>query len=127
MRAYFTGDWGKRVGGHIYFRGRTDFQVKIRGERVELEDIGAALMKCVDCFACALLIDEEVHGVFERATAPREGEAALRTAIASHLPHHLAPRHFHWVPDLPRNANGKVDIPAVERTVRAVRARREGT
>jgi D-alanine--poly(phosphoribitol) ligase subunit 1 len=76
-RGYFTGDWAKRIGRHVFFRARIDHQVKVRGERVELEDIGAALMRAGGCFACAVLIGEELHGVFER-DAPGADARSLR-------------------------------------------------
>ena len=42
-RCYFTGDWGVRQSGRLYCSGRIDRQIKINGERIELEEIDSRL------------------------------------------------------------------------------------
>lgn len=113
---YFTGDWAQRAGPHVYFRGRVDNQVKVRGERIELDDISAALMNCGCGFACVVKIGDELHGMFEYDDAIPEAQA-LRETIGKYLPVHLIPQHFHAMASLPRNANGKVDLAAVCRWI----------
>ena len=113
---YFTGDWAKRDGRNVFFRARIDHQVKVRGERVELEDIAAVLMKIGGCFACAVLVGEELHGVFECEPGALD-PSALSEAARPYLPLHLIPRHFHARRELPRNANGKVDLAAIGRWI----------
>lgn len=44
-RLYRTGDYGSIVKGVILYEGRTDSQVKVRGHRVDLAEIDAALNK----------------------------------------------------------------------------------
>jgi D-alanine--poly(phosphoribitol) ligase subunit 1 len=117
-RGYFTGDWAQRVGKHVYFRSRIDTQVKIRGERIELDDISSALMKCGPGFACALLVGEELHGVFEH-DGPLAADADLTVMLGRHLPLHLIPARFHAMSELPRNTNGKVDLAAVRSWIEA--------
>jgi D-alanine--poly(phosphoribitol) ligase subunit 1 len=116
VRGYFTGDWAYRRGRQVYFRGRIDHQVKIRGERIELGDIGAALMSCGYGFACAVTVDGELHGAFESEAALPATEA-MREQLAPLLPRHLIPSAFHNFAELPRNANEKVDIAAVRRLI----------
>jgi D-alanine--poly(phosphoribitol) ligase subunit 1 len=117
-RAYFTGDWAARIGRHTFFAERMDTQVKIRGERVELGDISAALMKCELGFACAILVDDVLHAAFEHDGAlPTVAE--LRETIGTYLPLHLIPTHFHALPEMPRNPNGKVDMKALKSVLAA--------
>lgn len=42
---YRTGDFGRVVGGKLFYEGRTDSQVKVRGHRVDLSEIEAVLQK----------------------------------------------------------------------------------
>lgn len=125
QRAYYTGDWASRIKQHMFFTERIDTQVKIRGERVELGDIGAALMKTGLGFACVLLIGETLHGVFEHE-GPLPPDDQLREAIGQHLPLHLVPRHFHALSELPRNANGKVDLKALAKMLSEQPSQRAG-
>jgi len=112
-RAYYTGDWARAIDGHIYFSGRMDNQVKVRGERIELDDIAAALMGCNLGFACVVMVGHSLHGVFER-TEDLPAHAALAEMVGAHLPRHLIPQQFHQMPELPRSGNGKVDSAAVK-------------
>lgn len=117
-RGYYTGDWGYRRGRHVFFGSRIDHQVKIRGERVELGDIGAALMGCGFGFACAVLVDDTLHGVFE-SDDELVAEAIIRERLARSLPLHLIPKAFHRLPKLPRNANDKIDLGSVQKWIEA--------
>jgi D-alanine--poly(phosphoribitol) ligase subunit 1 len=118
-RGYFTGDWARQDGGKLFFAGRMDHQVKIRGERVELEDINAALMKWSGCFACSALADDVLHAWFETDRSLESLEAA-RAGLKELLPPHFIPRQFHVAHALPRNANGKVDLSALKAAIAPV-------
>jgi D-alanine--poly(phosphoribitol) ligase subunit 1 len=108
-RAYFSGDWAELLGSNVYFRNRIDNQVKVRGERVELDDIAAAVMASTGRFACVLVVDDELHAVIEQDLPDVDGRA-LASALAMHLPPHLIPRCFHAIEELPRSPNGKIDL-----------------
>src|SRR5688572_31495553 len=59
-RLYRTGDLVTyRPSGEIEFLGRGDFQVEIRGHRVELGDVEAALSQCLDGHEMAVLAPED--------------------------------------------------------------------
>jgi D-alanine--poly(phosphoribitol) ligase subunit 1 len=106
---YFAGDWAKRVDGDVYFHGRIDFQVKIRGMRLELQEIDAALRKCGFRNAATTLIDEQIHAFLETDLAEID-DADLRRRLAEHLEPHAIPSIFHLHESLPRNANDKIDV-----------------
>ena len=121
-RDYFTGDLGRMLAdGSIAHVGRKDFQVKVRGYRVELEEVEAALRE-VDTVADAVVIGRPMPGGDRRlvayvvpATTEHSGGApgvtvsALRRALAARLPDYLMPAAFVLLPALPTTANGKVD------------------
>jgi D-alanine--poly(phosphoribitol) ligase subunit 1 len=112
MPGYFAGDWAKRIDGDVYFQGRIDFQVKIRGMRLELQEIDAALRKCGFRNAATTLIGEQLHAFLETELAEID-DAALRRRLAEYLEPHAIPSLFHLYESLPRNANDKIDVKAL--------------
>ena len=62
-----TAGLAQRAGSYVYFRGCVDNQAKVRGERVEFDDIRAAPMNRRSDFACMVKIANQLHGMFESA------------------------------------------------------------
>ncbi|WP_218923797.1 non-ribosomal peptide synthetase [Streptomyces sp. rh34] len=125
-RLYRTGDRARRTGeGTLEFHGRADRQVKMRGFRVELGDVEAALLGCAEVSAAAVVRDEGPAG--ERLLAyctvrPDTGagtdsddsfEERLRAHAARVLPDHLLPSAVLLLPSLPLTPNGKLDEAAL--------------
>jgi nonribosomal peptide synthetase DhbF len=115
-RHYRSGDWAIRdSGGELYYIGRIDGQVKIRGHRVELGEVEAviAALGGVESVACAI----QTHGadqhllvaylVTDSKTALDPGR--IRSQLSQHLPAHMRPHQFKRVAGLPVNAHGKLD------------------
>lgn len=122
---YRTGDMG-RVGddGELMYAGRADKQVKIRGMRVDLGDIEAALAACeqvgqavvaparadgspgISLVAFVVPPDDETPGV------PLD-ERAIRLNLLRALPAHMIPSRFIGVSAFPLSPNGKVDREAL--------------
>lgn len=117
---YFTGDWARRVDGQVYFSSRIDFQVKIRGIRLELQEIDAALRKCGFLNAATALIGDELHSFLETGDLSIDDQA-LRGQLGSLVEPHAIPSYFHAVPQMPRNANDKIDIKALVQAFHAER------
>ena len=113
MRAYFTGDWAERVNGQVYFRRRIDSQVKVKGLRLELDEIAAAIRSLGFAEACVTMRRDEIVAVIEGASSDLD-EAALRRALAMKLETHALPARCIGVASLPRNENDKIDRLAVE-------------
>jgi D-alanine--poly(phosphoribitol) ligase subunit 1 len=121
-RAYRTGDTGRIEDGMLHFSGRNDFQVKLHGYRIEIEDIEANLRRLPE-------VQRAVVAAVERPGAPGTvlhlqavvqlgepvPEHALRTTIRLKkqlrklLPDYMVPKVFTYVADIPLTANGKVD------------------
>ncbi|MEV0588382.1 amino acid adenylation domain-containing protein [Nonomuraea sp. NPDC050310] len=111
-RLYRTGDLGRWLpGGELCFLGRRDLQVKVRGHRVELGEIEAALTALAQVDQAVA----ELRG--ERLVAYLVGErlsvSELRAALGRTLPDYMVPTHYVWLPELPLKSHGKVDRAAL--------------
>jgi amino acid adenylation domain-containing protein/non-ribosomal peptide synthase protein (TIGR01720 family) len=123
-RLYRTGDsvrW--RDDGNIEFLGRLDFQVKLRGFRVELGEIEAALAEQPGVGAAVVTVrqdrpgEQRLVGYYTAASAELPSAQALRSALARHLPDHMVPGTLIRLDALPLSPNGKLDrraLPAPE-------------
>lgn len=116
QRGYFTGDWGQREGENIYFVGRIDNQVKIRGVRLELGEVEAALRRCGYRDAIVVLHENRLHAFLE-SDAQTVDDVALAARLAEILVPQGIPSSYHLVPTFPRNANDKVDRGALRATL----------
>ncbi len=125
QRLYHTGDRGWwDADGRLVIAGRTDFQVKIRGHRVELGDIEAALMSLPGVHACvATLMDPQGPAPRLVAHIATDGAGPDAHAVLSaatvlqhaqrHLPAHMVPQDVVLLRKLPVGINGKVDRKAL--------------
>jgi amino acid adenylation domain-containing protein len=117
-RMYRTGDRGvRRADGEIEFRGRFDRQTKIRGQRVELDEIGSVLSQhpSVD-FAVAVVSpspageNQIVAHVLPKRDAPVPTAPELREHLGRSLPAFMVPAAFVRLGALPVSPNGKLDL-----------------
>ncbi|MBE6185113.1 D-alanine--poly(phosphoribitol) ligase subunit DltA [Heyndrickxia ginsengihumi] len=123
VRAYRTGDVGFRKDGYLYYQGRLDFQVKVHGYRMELEEIEHHLSKSPYIKACVVVPvkhNGEIHylnAVIVPAKHSFEKEYQLTSAIKKDLmqvlPSYMIPRKFSYYQQLPITANGKIDRKAL--------------
>ncbi|MCP4656609.1 MAG: amino acid adenylation domain-containing protein, partial [bacterium] len=121
-RLYRTGDLARhRPGGNVDFLGRIDDQVKVRGFRLELGEIEAALAAHPAIRETVVVARESgrapgdrelvAYLVGEREVAVRE----LRAFLRDRLPSYMLPAAFVFPETLPRLPNGKVDRAALKR------------
>jgi amino acid adenylation domain-containing protein len=114
-RLYRTGDRVRRRGdGALEFMGRTDFQVKLRGFRVELGEVEAVLAEQPGVRAAVAAVREDEAGdarlvgyVVPDGAAPSPD--ALRAGLAARLPDHMVPTAFVALEAIPLTPNGKTD------------------
>ncbi|MFV0512334.1 MAG: MupA/Atu3671 family FMN-dependent luciferase-like monooxygenase [Jhaorihella sp.] len=116
-RMYRTGDLVRwRADGRLDFLGRTDHQVKIRGQRIEPGEIEAALAG-FEGVSGAVVVVREIAGDarlvgYVTATAPVSGNA-LRAHLARHLPEAMVPAHIVTLDAFPLTPNAKIDRAAL--------------
>jgi acyl-coenzyme A synthetase/AMP-(fatty) acid ligase len=119
-RLYRTGDLVRVLpGGDLAFAGRVDRQVKVRGFRVELDAVEAAVLDHPAVLEAAVVVRE--RGEHERHlvcyAAPRPGHGldatALRDFLGARTPAYMVPSVFHVMDALPRLPNGKLDHAAL--------------
>ncbi|KAG9408990.1 hypothetical protein AC1031_020894 [Aphanomyces cochlioides] len=113
-RMFRTGDFGRLLpNGNFEVLGRKDSQVKLKGYRIELEEIGEAMMRHPQVTAAAAIVKDKTHlvGYF---TPPTVNVDELRSVVSSYLPVYMVPAV--WVPleSMPQNVNGKTDRLALE-------------
>ena len=115
QRMYRTGDLVRRLphGGYAYL-GRGDSQVKIRGYRVEIGEIEAALRgqsMVHDAAVCVLRREggTALVGFVVWQQNVNDDPARLRAALTELLPSYMIPARIVALPELPVNANGKLD------------------
>ncbi|HEV8474750.1 MAG TPA: amino acid adenylation domain-containing protein, partial [Methylomirabilota bacterium] len=129
-RMYRTGDLGRwRPDGTLEFLGRSDQQVKIRGIRVELGEVEAALLSIPGVRdAVAVAIPEPNGARLVAYVVPEHIDVTeLRRQLRAQLPEALVPSAVVGLAALPLTAHGKVDrraLPAVEVTRAAYRGPR---
>jgi acyl-CoA synthetase (AMP-forming)/AMP-acid ligase II len=95
------------------YLGRLDHQIKVRGVRVELGEVEAALRDATG-------VDAVVAVGWPRSATGFDGVVAFvgstgvdvdaaRAALEARLPQHMVPRRFELLDELPLNQNGKFD------------------
>ena len=118
-RGYRTGDAVYRLGQHYYFCGRIDFQVKLNGYRIELEDIENNMMRVTNVARAVVLPvskEEKIDHLvaFVMLQSPSQLSAlktglAIKEELKQYLPSYMIPRKIVLRESFPINTNGKVD------------------
>jgi amino acid adenylation domain-containing protein len=115
-RLYKTGDIARELpDGQFEFIGRSDFQIKIRGIRIEPREIEALLCQQPDIQASIVIARDDLSGEKELVAYIVASEDAhisagtLRSTLAASLPKALVPAVFVRLEMLPISPNGKID------------------
>ena len=119
-RLYKTGDLVRyRPDGNIEFLGRIDNQIKIRGFRVELEEIEQAVRSRTGVADCVVVLHEDSDGdkrLFAYVVRKVRAEltiSELRNYLKTKLPSYMVPSSFGLIDALPLSPSGKINRKAL--------------
>ena len=119
-RLYRTGDLARFLpDGNLEYLGRADYQIKLRGHRIEPGEIEALLEKFPNVVQAVVVLREDREGdtrlvaylVSKLGASVEVG--ALRGALESELPEYMVPSSFVFLSALPLTDNGKIDRKAL--------------
>ncbi|MFD5184513.1 amino acid adenylation domain-containing protein [Streptomyces sp. NPDC058372] len=122
-RMYRTGDlvrWTK--DGQVEYIGRTDFQVKLRGQRIELSEIEQVLTGHPGVAQAAVIVRENEHGDKRLVAYAVPGDKAgpdgpdaetLTELLGASLPEYMVPSAVVPIAELPTTPSGKLDRAAL--------------
>ena len=108
-RTYHTGDMAViEDDGSIRFAGRSDFQIKHMGHRIELEEIERDIMQIHGVERCALIFDDKKKIISSYYTGDI-GKKELHVRLKKLLPVYMVPNRFNHICSMPLTKNGKID------------------
>ncbi|KAJ3213040.1 hypothetical protein HDU67_003455, partial [Dinochytrium kinnereticum] len=112
-RMFRTGDLGRLLAnGHYEILGRMDDQVKLKGYRIELDEIASAMMKHEEVTSAAVVVKDKKHliGFFTPKTVDL---VILRDLLVKMLPVYMVPHVLVGLDSMPTSPNGKTDRKAL--------------
>ncbi|KAF0709859.1 hypothetical protein As57867_005714, partial [Aphanomyces stellatus] len=113
-RMFRTGDMARLLpNGNFEVLGRQDSQVKLKGYRIELDEVAEAMMEHPGVVAAAAIVKDKTHlvGYFSPAAINVQD---LEQTVASHLPVYMVPAVWVGLNEMPQNVNGKIDKKALQ-------------
>jgi aspartate racemase len=117
---YRTGDLARwRADGTIEFIGRRDRQVKVRGFRIELDEIETTLRACAPVRDAAVIARRDASGAntlvayLVPGTGVTLDQKTIKQRLAERLPDYMVPGILMVLDDLPLTSNGKLDRSAL--------------
>jgi tyrocidine synthetase III len=124
-RYYRTGDIARFLpDGNILFIGRMDDQLKVRGVRIEMGEVTAALLRCEGIREAVVLAEPDGQGSnrLRAWVTVKEGvdqnESSIRTSLLALLPGYMIPFRIHVIVSMPLTPHGKTDHRALRALVK---------
>jgi non-ribosomal peptide synthetase component F len=117
---YRTGDRVTEQDGSLVHLGRIDYQVKLRGHRIEPGEIEGRLREQAgvrDAVAVAVDGPDGEKRLEAAVTGTDCDTERLLSALAASLPRYMIPRRIAVLDELPLNRNGKIDRPVLAHTL----------
>jgi amino acid adenylation domain-containing protein len=119
-RIYRTGDLARRLpDGSLEYVGRVDRQVKLRGHRIELEEVESRLVAIPAIREASVVVcdgdgrERQLVAFIVRDPTSSLEPGTIRRHLEVDLPHYMVPADFVFLERFPLNANGKLDRSAL--------------
>lgn len=121
-RAYRTGDYCcVNEEGEFVFGGRIDSQVKIRGRRIELEEINNTIMRINDVYNCvSIVVDDEYGGKIVAFYTGKErvSNEEINRIVSQYLPSYMIPHECVFLEEFELSFNSKIKVSELEKMYR---------
>jgi amino acid adenylation domain-containing protein len=103
--------------GNVYYLGRLDEQIKIRGFRVEIAEIERQIQALEAVLECKILVDtrnkeKQLIGFYTTVNGKQLNEE-IHFELKNNLPHYMIPQRIIHIDAMPLTSNGKMDIKAM--------------
>ena len=119
-QGYKTGDLGYFENGMLYYSGRKDFQIKLNGFRIEIEDIENNFRKVENINNVAVLpVYNEENKIsyltayvvlnVENELSNLKNATLIKNELKNFIPEYMIPRNIKILKQFPLNTNGKID------------------
>lgn len=114
-RYYRTGDLVKRLDtGDFVFVSRKDSQVKVRGFRIELNEIKRIILSYPNIKEAAITLksinyDKKIFAFLTKDTDSSINASEIKRRLSNELPYYMIPNAIVWMDELPLTNNGKID------------------
>ena len=118
-RMYRTGDLAHTMpDGQLAFLGRADNQIKLRGYRIEPEEITSVLTRHAAVRSAVVTAPPDAHGekqllAYLIPAGARASKSELAEFLRATLPEYMIPRAWVWLEKFPLTTNGKIDYAAL--------------
>lgn len=119
QRIYKAGDIAFVKDDYIFYAGRSDFQIKLHGYRMEIEEIEKqieVLNEVAGCIVVPITKEEEIVSLTacivlkdELEEKPFKMTKLLKMKLSNHIPSYMVPKKFVYIDALPLTMNGKVN------------------
>ena len=112
---YKTGDYAYHLpDGNIMFVGRKDSQIKLRGHRIELNEINSIIQNYIGVKQSATIIYDKKQIISYITSTSNVNINELKSHLESRLPKYMMPAHIIELSDMPHTTNGKIDFKKLE-------------
>jgi len=111
-RSYKTGDIVEERGGLLFYLSRLDNQVKINGNRIELEEINSLVRSLIpNAQVATVVINSNSRVALHTFVSTNQlfNSASILAHLKNELPAYMIPKSIHEIEALPLNQSGKVD------------------
>lgn len=109
---YKSGDLARwNSNGDIEYIGRNDFQIKIRGLRVELEEINNSIKSLPEINNSVTIVRKinNIDSICSFVVSHSKNSTNIKDQLSRLLPHYMVPSHIIFMESLPLSTNGKID------------------